>query len=214
MKQPRLELVSFDLDRTILRGRILQHLRIQKPLQEKLAALDVLFEQGKVGYEEAVQIQYSYLVGLKADEIAPQLADLSLVKDLFATAQRLRSSRVRVVILTDNPSFAVDPLKASGFDDIIGSEIEISNGVLTNRMSILTNKLEGLRHYCERNGIRLDCCAHVGDWLNDIAVFNAVGLSVAFNPSEERVSKAATYTVRSDTLLDVYRVLEPHIPIR
>jgi phosphoserine phosphatase len=118
------------------------------------------------------------------------------------------------VILTDNPSFAAEPLKELGFHDIIASEIEISNGVLAPRMKLLTNKLDGLREYCGQHNIELPSCAHVGDWTNDVVVFKAVGVSVAFNASEQSVSKAATYVVDSDSLLDVYRVLEPNLPTR
>jgi hydroxymethylpyrimidine pyrophosphatase-like HAD family hydrolase len=85
---------------------------------------------------------------------------------------------------------------------------------LTGAARVLANKLVGLREYCNRRGIELSSCAHVGDWTNDIVVFNSVGLSVALNPSEESVSKAATHTVNSDSLLDVYRVLEPNLPAR
>jgi phosphoserine phosphatase len=118
------------------------------------------------------------------------------------------------VILTDNLSFALEPFRKFGFHDIIASEAEISNGALTGRMKLLTNKLVGLREYCKRHEIELASCAHVGDWTNDIVVFRAVGLSVAFNASIDSVTRAATYTVNSDSLLDVYRVLEPNLPAR
>lgn len=214
MKKKRLELVSFDVDGTILRGRILYHVKIPEDLRERVAAQDELFLQGKLEYEEALRIQFELLAGLKVNEIAPDPNKLPLIKDLDATLERLRDSGVSTVILTDNPSFTVEPLRAHGFCDIIASEIETSEGVLTDRMKLLTNKLKGLREYCELKGLEPACCAHVGDWINDIVVFQAVGLSVAFNSSEEQVSKAATYAVSSDSLLDVYHVLEPSLPDR
>ena len=78
----------------------------------------------------------------------------------------------------------------------------------------MTNKLDGLQRYCNQHRIRLRSCAHVGDWTNDIVVLKSVELSVAFNASDESVLRAATYTVNSDSLLDVYRVLEPNLPRR
>ncbi|HXZ97804.1 MAG TPA: HAD hydrolase family protein, partial [Candidatus Acidoferrum sp.] len=128
--------------------------------------------------------------------------------------QRFRNARVRTVILTDNPSFAAQPLMKFGFEDVIASEVEASNGALTGRINLLTNKLTGLQEYCSQHKIELTSCAHVGDWTNDVVVFKGVGLSVAFNASEESVSQAATYTVNSDSLLDVYRVLEPSVLAR
>jgi len=214
MKNTQLRLVSFDVDGTVLRGRILDYVKVPKALHEKVAALDELFFQGKLGYEETLEIQFALFEGLEKHEIAPDPETLPVIGDLETTLGKLKRSGVRVVILTDNPCFAVQPLTRFGFQDIIATQVETSNGTLTRRMKLLTNKLEGLREYCQRHRIELACCAHVGDWVNDVAVFKGVGLSVAFNPSEEEVSKAATYVVNSDSLLDAYHVLEPHLPSR
>jgi phosphoserine phosphatase len=214
MKNLRLRLVSFDVDWTVLQGRILEYVKIPKDLHDKIAAVDKRFFQGKLGYEETCEVEFSLFEGLKADEIAPDPEKLPLIRDLEATLEKLKNSGVRVVMLTDNPSFAVQPLRVFGFQDVIATEAESSNGILTGRMKLLANKLSGLREYCQRQRIEMRSCAHVGDWINDIVVFKGVGLSVAFNTSDEEVAKAATHVVRSDSLLDVYRVLEPYLPGR
>jgi phosphoserine phosphatase len=214
INNPRLKLVSFDLDGTILRGKMLDYLRIPNSMHRRIVEYDELFSQGKLEYEETLKSQLSLFAGMKINEIAPDPAKLPLINDLDATLQSLNRAGVRIVILTDNPSFAAEPLKELGFHDIIASEIKISNGVLAPRMKLLTNKLDGLREYCGQHNIELPSCAHVGDWTNDVVVFKAVGVSVAFNASEQSVSKAATYVVDSDSLLDVYRVLEPNLPTR
>jgi phosphoserine phosphatase len=214
MKSVRLKLVSFDLDGTILRGRILDYARIPEALHQKIIEIDDLMYKGKIGYEESLRAEYALFSGMRVDGIAPDPDKLPLINDLEATIQRLRNAGLRTVILTDNPSFAAEPLRKLGFHDIIASEVETSNGTFTGQMKVLTNKLVGLRDYCKQHKIELASCAHVGDWTNDVAVFRAVGLSVAFNASEESVSKAATYTVNGDSLLDVYRVLEPNLPAR
>jgi len=214
MNNPQLKLVSFDLDGTILRGQILNYAKIPEALHRKISEHDALFSDGKLGYEETLTAQFALFAGMKIEQIAPDPQKLPLIRDLDETLQRLNHVGVRCLILTDNPSFAAEPLKKVGFHDIIGSEVETSNGTLTGRMKLLTNKLEGLQEYCSQHGIDLMSCAHVGDWTNDIVVFKAVGLSVAFNTSDENVSRAATYAVNSESLLDVYRVLEPSLPRR
>jgi HAD superfamily phosphoserine phosphatase-like hydrolase len=214
MKNLQLKLVSFDLDGTILRGRILDYAKIPEALHRKIVEQDELYAEGRLGYEETLRMEFALFRGMKVHEVAPDVQTLPLVNDLEATIQRLRNASVRTVILTDNPSFAAEPLMKLGFHDTIASEVETLNGVLTGRINPLTNKLAGLREYCSRHKIELALCAHVGDWTNDVVVFKGVGLSVAFNTSEESVSKAATYTVNSDSLLDVYRVLEPNLPAR
>jgi HAD superfamily phosphoserine phosphatase-like hydrolase len=214
MKNPQLKLVSFDLDGTIVRGHILDYTKIPEVLHQRILEHEELFIEGKLGYEETLRMQLGLFRGMKVDEVAPDVETLPLINDIDATIRRLRNAGVRTVILTDNPSFAAEPLMKLGFHDAIASEVEISNGTLTGRMNLLTNKLTGLREYCRQHEIELTSCAHVGDWTNDVVVFKGVGLSVAFNTSEESVSEAATYTVNSDSLLDVYRVLQPSLPAR
>jgi HAD superfamily phosphoserine phosphatase-like hydrolase len=214
MEGALLELVSFDVDGTILRGRILNHLRIPKETHARIEALHDLFHQERLGYEETLRAQFSLLAGMRAHDIAPHAADLPLINDLHATIDKLNLKGVKTVILTDNPSFVVEPMRVYGFDGVVASKIEVQDGVLTDRMRILTNKLQVIREYCTEEGIETTRCAHIGDGFNDIVAFTGVGVSVAFNSHEDGVAEAATYSVRGNSLLDVYRVLEPHLPTR
>jgi len=211
LARPTLELVSFDVDGTILKGRILNYLRISKKYHDKIEALHGLFHQGRLAYEDTLRAQFSLLEGMKASEIAPSVIGLPLVRDLRTTIERLNLRRVRVVILTDNPSFVVSPLKIYGFQDAIATQIEIHDDVVMNRMELLTNKLEALRLYCMKEGIEITRCAHVGDGFNDVVVFRGLRLSVAFNPHEDYISRAATCSVTGSSLLDVYDVLEMNL---
>jgi len=79
-------------------------------------------------------------------------------------------------------------------------------------MKILANKLQGINEYCMQKGIETARCAHVGDGFNDVIAFRGVGVSIAFNSYEDGISEAATCAVRGDSLLDVYRALEPYLP--
>src|SRR3972149_4371802 len=106
MNNPQLKLVSFDLDGTILRGRILDYVKIPDALHRTIVGHDELFFQGKLGYEESLQIQLSLFAGMKIHDIAPDPTRLPLIEDLDATLQGLNRAGVRTVILTDNPSFA------------------------------------------------------------------------------------------------------------
>ena len=209
-----LELVSFDVDGTILRGRIMKRLRIPKKSHDEIKALHELFHQGRLGYEEVLRAQFLLLTGMRAHDITPHVMDLPLIDDLQATIERLKLMGVKALILTDNASFIVAPLRIYGFQEVIGSEIEIQGGIITDRMKLLTNKLQALREYCRKEGIAINSCAHVGDGFNDVVAFRGVGVSVAFNSHDDGVSEAATYSVHGNSLLDVYRVLEPDLPTR
>jgi HAD superfamily phosphoserine phosphatase-like hydrolase len=206
-----LEMVSFDVDGTILRGRILNYLRVPMEYRVQIEALHESHHKGRLGYEETLRAQFSLLAGMKASEIMPRLADLPLVDDLRVTLERFSVKGVKAVILTDNPSFAVDPMRSCGFKDVIASEIETQGGLLTDRIRLLTNKLHALRKYCVDDGIDITHVAHVGDGFNDVVAFRGLCLSIAFNSREDEASRAATYRVNSDSMFDVYRVLEMNL---
>jgi hypothetical protein len=46
MNNPRLKLVSFDLDGTILRGKMLDYLRIPNSMHRRIVEYNELFSQG------------------------------------------------------------------------------------------------------------------------------------------------------------------------
>jgi len=52
---------------------------------------------------------------------------------------------------------------------------------------------------------------HVGDGRNDVPVFRAVQYSIALNSRVALVNKAASHTMITDDLLDVYRHLRTAI---
>jgi phosphoserine phosphatase len=84
-----LELVSFDVDGTILRGRILNYLRIPKECHDQIEILHESYHNGRLGYEDTLRAQFSLLAGMNVSEIVPRLTDLPLVSDLRATVERL-----------------------------------------------------------------------------------------------------------------------------
>lgn len=211
MENAPIKVVSFDVDGTILRGRILDYLRVAAECHDKIEALHESYHQGKLGYEDTLHAQFSLLAGMNASEIVPNVNALPLISDLRTTIERLKVRGAKSVILTDNPSFIVNPLRTYGFQEVIASEIEIRNGVVTNRMHLLTNKLQAIRAHCLKEGIEITRCAHIGDGFNDVVAFRGVGLSVAFNSHEDEALRASTYRVNSNSMLDVYRVLEPFL---
>jgi phosphoserine phosphatase len=106
------------------------------------------FTKGGLGCEEILRAQFLLVTGMRAHEITPHVMDLPLVARRSSIIERLKLMGVKALILTDNASFIVAPLRICGFQEVIGSEIEIQGGIITDRMKLLTNKLRPLREYC------------------------------------------------------------------
>lgn len=56
-------------------------------------------------------------------------------------------------------------------------------------------KVQALKNFCDAFGIRPEDCAYVGDSRNDIHVFKAVKLPIAFCPKYDEVREAAKHVI-------------------
>jgi putative phosphoserine phosphatase/1-acylglycerol-3-phosphate O-acyltransferase len=81
-----------------------------------------------------------------------------------------------------------------GIDDVICSEIEIRNGILTGKpkghLCFGPEKLVRMKEYCEKNNITPRKAWYYADSASDIPVLEAVGHPVCVNPDKELLKKA------------------------
>jgi HAD superfamily hydrolase (TIGR01490 family) len=81
-----------------------------------------------------------------------------------------------------------------GMDDIICSELEVSDGILTGRpagkLCFGDEKLARLKSYCEKNNINPKYCWYYADSLSDLPVLQEVGNPVCVNPDRKLKVKA------------------------
>ena len=76
-----------------------------------------------------------------------------------------------------------------GFDSIIATELEVSQGRYTGRISgeycVGAGKLPYMRRFCAGNGSGLEESYYYGDSIADLPVLEAVGNPVVVNPRDE-----------------------------
>src|SRR2546429_188680 len=87
----------------------------------------------------------------------------------------------------------------------------LRDGIISGEIDPLTDKRLGLEKYRSRMSIPRSKCVHVGDGRNEVPVFRAVQYSIALNSRVALVNKAASHTMITDDLLDVYRHLRTAI---
>ena len=115
-----------------------------------------------------------------------------------------------MAVLTDQPSWVCAyVVRRFGFDHAICTEAAVRDGVVGVVRAYNFAKRVGLEAYAGGHGVPLAAVAHVGNGANDIPVFQAIGWSVAFNPSSEAVAAAARAVVRTKDLRDALPHLLP-----
>jgi len=161
--------------------------------------------------EECLQEQFALFRGIKVSRLPRLMKDAPRLKWIRSGVQRFKSHGLRVIVLSDNPTVVSNYLLRFGFDMSLGSTAIVRNGVFTGKARIVNDKLPPLIKFCKSKSIDLSECIHVGDWNNDIPVFEAVGLPVAINPKNRQVSRSARIQLRTDSMLDVYRRVQPFL---
>jgi HAD superfamily hydrolase (TIGR01490 family) len=106
-----------------------------------------------------------------------------------------RRGGLRVAIISNAPSFFVKPMAlALGIEDIISTQVEISEGVLTGKLIKPLCYGEGKKLYALKwageNGIDLEKSYFYTDSYFDMALMKVVGHPVATNP-DMKLRKAA-----------------------
>lgn len=160
---------------------------------------------------QCLRKQFNLFSGLPVDKLLRTLARAPRMKYVRATVKKLKLEGFSVVVLSDNLTVLSDVFLQFGFDETLGSKVNVRRGVITKKLTIVADKLPALERYCRSRKIKLMDCIHVGDWDNDIPVFKAVGLPVAINPKNSQVIKNARLVVRGNNLMDVYRAIAPSL---
>ena len=72
------------------------------------------------------------------------------------------------------------------------------------------SRVGAIKRIADQESIPLSECAYIGDDVNDIAVFDKVGLSIAFNSNKLKVNQAAKVVIESRNLKSIL----PHLCVR
>ncbi len=208
MHLPNYALVSFDVDGTIFRKPALTFAARALGIAEKWDMYDEMRSRRRITLKDCLDSQFKLLRGKPVEEVLQEVSKIEVIRNVRESVEKLQGHRLGVVLLTDNPDFLCAYIvERFGFNGYVASKVGVKDGIITGEMQSLPDKLEGLRNYCKWMSIPLKKCVHVGDWINDIPVFKAVGYSVALNAKTERIKESASYVMDTDDMLEVYRHL-------
>lgn len=87
------------------------------------------------------------------------------------------------------------------------------NGILKDWKLLATDykdKVKFVKYLAQLNKVGMKECAYVGDDVNDMAVFERVGLAIAFNSYKEKVRAAADVVIEKKDLREIL----PHLRIK
>lgn len=191
----------FDLDHTILSissGQIMfessrRHGIISRRQAYFALVIVVLYRAGLISPDRAINRWMSWYAGMGVDEIEPIAAEWAeelkryVREDARREVAMHRESGVRTVVLSASTTFFCETIRDElGMDDVICSEVEVADGLLTGalkgRYCYGPEKLNRAKAYCSERGIDLAGSWYYADSIADVPVMEAVGRPVCVTP--------------------------------
>ncbi len=207
----RYDVVTIDLDGTI--SRVITEEYVLRELAperlEKYYELDKLLQEDyQKYYEKAVTEQFKLLIGLKVSEIKRVFETIPLAKNVDKAIRLLNDHGFEVLILTDNIDVFCEGIRDRiGVRRYISSRTIVKNDVIVGLGELNLRKDQGLKKYLEKNNIDPARVIHVGDWKNDVPVFNLVGLGIAYRPKDNKIIEEAHLTINIEDFEKVAKLI-------
>jgi phosphoserine phosphatase len=210
MRFPRV--VVFDLDGTLLRGATVSLLLARWLGREPdIAELERRFHAHEISNRVVADTSAAWLAGKHTADVWQVLMNGAWISGMTETFQRLADAGVSLLLATITWRFAAEMLRERyGFVAVSGTEMQVTNGVLSGRVTRYFDEHDKLRFvdsWCAENGFSMGDVAAVGDSRSDLPLFRRAGMSVALNATPD-AREAASHVLDTDDLRDVLALLQ------
>lgn len=194
--------VAFDMDGTLLDGRLVLALARLCDAEDKVKAI---MNSNMKGYEKSTAIARLWK-GFKKDVVLDALSSISLSSNALHTVRRLKEQGCIVGIISDSYTLATDTLaRMLGMDFSIANTLEYDrDGILTGRIDMplgwehigcscynsVCKRYHLERLYVDDEPIRVA----VGDSMNDTCMLKAADVSIAYR-AKDGIESIAMYSI-------------------
>ena len=211
----RFDLVTLDLDGTLIpHDTVFAAVLRDQGRAADVEASDRRYFAGETTLEQCFWEQWAWVQPLTLADLHRGLRKAAWLPGIADGVRRLREAGARVALLTDQPSTFTDFLGRWGLTDAICSPVAVKDGKQVS-IDARFDKLGNLRRRLADWNIAEERVCHVGNGVNDVPVFRAVGGSVAVFDNQD-VAKAARKHVAAprslDDLVDAVLALDAEPP--
>ncbi|HKZ60938.1 MAG TPA: HAD-IB family phosphatase [Nitrososphaera sp.] len=208
-----LRLAAFDMDGTLINGRLIFALADRFGLYDKVRAIQ---SSGMAGYEQTEAIA-ALFVGPTRKDVESAIESIRFTKNCERTIATLRDRGYKTGIISDSYTVAAGSIADRlHLDFMAANELEIENGRVTGRVrmplgwdligcfcKISVCKRYHLEKFARQFNVSIENTLAVGDTKSDICMIKRAGVGVAFMPKDKEIAKASDKIVRESDLLKV-----------
>lgn len=178
-------LVVFDVDSTLINEEAIEVLAEQAGVRKAVEAITEQAMLGEIDFAESLRRRVAMLEGISESKLAAVKASLTLTTGAKELISAIHSKGGKAAAVSGGFTQLLGNIKLDlALDYVHANELEISNGVLTGRVTepIVDRaaKARFLQQLQDDLNLTGEMTIAVGDGANDIDMIQAAGLGIAF----------------------------------
>jgi phosphoserine phosphatase len=210
-----MKLAAFDMDGTLIQGRLVFALADRFGLASKVRAIQ---SSGKLGHEQTKAIA-ALFAGLTRKDLQAAIESIPLTRNCEQAIAVLRGRDYKIGIISDSYTAAAGVVaERLQLDFVAANELEFEGGRITGKVEmplgwerigcfckISVCKRYHLEKFARQFKIPIEDTLAVGDTRSDICMVRRAGVGIAFMPKDEEIASTTDKIVQDS---DLGKVLE------
>ncbi|MDP8888405.1 MAG: HAD-IB family phosphatase [Thermoproteota archaeon] len=207
-------LAAFDMDGTLIQGRLVFALADRFDLSDKVRSIQS--HRLMAGHEQTKEIA-ALFAGLTTKDLESAIASIPFIKNCERTIAALKDRGYKIGIISDSYTIAAGYVADRlNLDFVMANKLHIFNGKITGKVDmplgwerigcyckISVCKRYHLEKSADQFCVPIENTLAVGDTKSDICMIQRAGVGVAFMPKDEEIKKASDKIVSEPDLLKV-----------
>jgi phosphoserine phosphatase len=213
------KLAAFDMDGTLLDGRLVFALSERMGLDGRVRAIQ---SDEKLASHEKTAMIAGLFAGVTRRDIESAVESIPLSKNAGQAVSALKARDYKTGIISDSYTAAAGAVASRlGMDFVAANDLVFENNVATGRVNMPMGwekidcfchlsvcKRYHLEKYADMFGVQLVDTLAVGDTRADICMIRRAGFGVAFMPKDDDVRSASENVVTAPDMMQVVRLLD------
>ncbi len=207
-------LAAFDMDGTLIQGRLVFALADRFDLSEKVRSIQS--DRLMLGHEQTKAIAELF-AGLTRKDLESAIASIPFTQNCERTIAALKDRGYNVGIISDSYTIAAGLVADRlNLDFVMANKLQIINGKITGKVDMPLGwdrigcfcKISVCKRYHLEKSAQQFCVPikntlAVGDTKSDMCMIQRAGVGVAFMPKDEEIKKTSDKIVSEPDLLKV-----------
>jgi phosphoserine phosphatase len=203
-----------DVDSTLIQDEVIELLADEAGVREVVAEITDRAMRGEIDFEQSLRERVSLLKGLPESVFGRVQERIRLSEGATTLISAVHASGGRVGAVSGGFSQILTPLASMlNLDYHAANELEVVDGLLTGKIlgEVIDRaaKAQKLELWAKDFGVGTELVAAIGDGANDLDMFEAAGLSFAYN-AKPAVREKADVTIDEPDL----RLVIPHLGLK